>query len=860
MVPVLLTCWLLLLGCCYGSRFQTRGEPEEYPGTANQPQNVTSTLQLRMPGVKPTKNDDYLCMLHKMDDQEYFITQFRIEGTADKAHHMLLYGCKGVPVPMGSWDCGHHGVCSDGQTILFAWAKNAPPTSLPPNVGFKIGGTSNVKYLVMQIHYAHPLPQGEKDYSGMDLTVTTQPQKYAAGIFLLLTGQTVIPPETPTVHGDVNCRVTVNTPLHMFAFRTHAHTLGRVITGYRYSNKTGKLDEIARGNPQWPQAFYGMSRVFDTEEGDMLFARCTFNSTGRNRTTYIGSSGSDEMCNLYIMYYTDAEKGPTYQACGDVQDAEAMKTLPEDSDKPLPPNPLLEEHALHGNQVNHDDQDHGSSITAFGNRTINLEKMDYTNLFQTGDDNKSTAPTTTMKLRMPGITPTKDDDYRCMAFKMTEEELYITQFKVEGTAERAHHMLLYGCSDAPVDNGAWDCGHHGSCRGNQIILFAWAKNAPPTSLPPNVGFRIGGESRAKFLVLQIHYAHPLPNGEQDFSGMDLEVTKQPQPNIAGIYLLLTTSTIIPPHQKKVHGDINCRVKTKTPLHMFAYRTHAHALGRVITGYRYSTKTGQLEEIARGNPQWPQAFYGMSHVFDVEEGDILFGRCTFDSTHKNKTTYIGATAGDEMCNLYLMYYTDAATGSPYESCADKQMHAASKMLPEDSDQPLPPNPLLEEHAVHGNQVQTEVAQEEKAPEQIFSNQNGEDSDLIPIPDKKGDHGAHGGRKKPMLDPNEDSYNDDNQQQGDYYAQSEQPAPKKVYKDTYDVDSRWSVAMRGQPSAVAVDSKGNVVVFHRGDRAWGASTFGTDNRLTNPQQGPIKQATLMLLNPIDGTLTNEAGASM
>ena len=35
------------------------------------------------------------------------------------------------------------------------------------------------------------------------------------------------------------------------------------------------------------------------------------------------------------------------------------------------------------------------------------EKMDYGNLFQTGDDNKSKAPTTTMKLRMPGITPTK---------------------------------------------------------------------------------------------------------------------------------------------------------------------------------------------------------------------------------------------------------------------------------------------------------------------------------------------------------------------------------------------------------------------------------------------------------------------
>lgn len=71
-------------------------------------------------------------------------------------------------------DCGHHGVCSGGSSILFAWAKNAPPTSLPPSVGFKFGGRTNVKYVVMQIHYSHPLPEGEKDFSGMDLQVTTE--------------------------------------------------------------------------------------------------------------------------------------------------------------------------------------------------------------------------------------------------------------------------------------------------------------------------------------------------------------------------------------------------------------------------------------------------------------------------------------------------------------------------------------------------------------------------------------------------------------------------------------------------------------------------------------------------------------
>lgn len=54
----------------------------------------------------------------------------------------------------------------------------------------------------------------------------------------------------------------------------------------------------------------------------------------------------------------------------------------------------------------------------------------------------------------------------------------------------------------------------------------------------------------------------------------------------------------------------------------------------------SMQTGQLEEIARGNPQWPQAFYGMSQVIDLENEDILAARCTYNSTERNSTTYFG----------------------------------------------------------------------------------------------------------------------------------------------------------------------------------------------------------------------------
>lgn len=87
---------------------------------------------------------------------------------------------------------------------------------------------------------------------------------------------------------------------------------------------------------------------------------------------------------------------------------------------------------------------------------------------------------TLVKLRMPGISPSKvtfppdifviflvvqcltlsylfkNDDYLCTGFSLEgESNLYITQFKIEGSAERAHHMLLYGCGDIPSRDGYW---------------------------------------------------------------------------------------------------------------------------------------------------------------------------------------------------------------------------------------------------------------------------------------------------------------------------------------------------------------------------------------------------------------------
>jgi hypothetical protein len=46
--------------------------------------------------------------------------------------------------------------------------------------------------------------------------------------------------------------------------------------------------EFARGNPQWPQAFYPVTANVTLTPGDFFVARCTYNTTTNPDNTYIG--------------------------------------------------------------------------------------------------------------------------------------------------------------------------------------------------------------------------------------------------------------------------------------------------------------------------------------------------------------------------------------------------------------------------------------------------------------------------------------------------------------------------------------------------------------------------------------------
>ncbi|GFO46325.1 peptidylglycine alpha-hydroxylating monooxygenase-like [Plakobranchus ocellatus] len=278
-------------------------------------------INMLMPGVKPTVPDTYLCKSVKMEDDHTYITGFIPNADANIAHHVLLYGCEEPGAEPGRiWNCGemasssagpHAGPCRTGLNILYAWAMEAPRLSLPPDVSFNVGQATSTKYLVVQVHYKNVSkflpPENGEDHSGLTLVTTQVPSQKQAGVYIMSTGGSL--PSHTVEYFEVACEMTEDVEIFPFAFRTHAHSLGRVISGYRI--RDGVWTEIGRKDPRLPEMFYNATNQgISVRRGDILAARCTMHDT-TDHTVSIGATQKDEMCNFYIMYYVN--KPPTLQ-------------------------------------------------------------------------------------------------------------------------------------------------------------------------------------------------------------------------------------------------------------------------------------------------------------------------------------------------------------------------------------------------------------------------------------------------------------------------------------------------------------------------------------------------------------------
>merc|ERR1712025_1538270 len=200
---------------------------------------VTEEFPLLMPKVKPSLAETYICTPIRMDTElSYSIVGFRPNATKMTAHHMLIYGCEEPGSKKSTWNCGEmavkapgmesHQPCGSGSQIIYAWAMDAPKLDLPEGVGFRVGADSTIKYLVLQVHYAsvdYISPEG--DDSGVILEYTEEEQPKTAGVLLLGTGGSA--PAHSTTYFETSCEIEDSRQIHPFAFRTHTHSLGKVV-------------------------------------------------------------------------------------------------------------------------------------------------------------------------------------------------------------------------------------------------------------------------------------------------------------------------------------------------------------------------------------------------------------------------------------------------------------------------------------------------------------------------------------------------------------------------------------------------------------------------------------------------------
>uniref|UniRef100_A0A1I7S7E0 Peptidylglycine monooxygenase n=2 Tax=Bursaphelenchus xylophilus TaxID=6326 RepID=A0A1I7S7E0_BURXY len=301
-------------------------------------------LVVQVPGYSPKEDDAYIGVSIKATAG--YIVRFEPFAHADRIHHMLLYGCDKPAYDSSFWEGG--ATCAGASHILYAWARNAPSLSLPEGVGFAIGNKGDpVQYIVLQVHYAHPFSGNVRDFAGVTMhLVDTRPANLAA-VYLFVSGE-AIPPRRDVALNNISCTYDGDAELTPFAFRTHTHQMGRVVSAY--FKRSGQWTQIGKRNPQWPQLFQKIDKKIVIKKGDFMAATCRFDSHDKAEFTPMGSMGTAEMCNFYMMFYRSADSQDPFPwggGCGGNENEELVAAeYPKDGVSLLPKHPEWE-HVAH---------------------------------------------------------------------------------------------------------------------------------------------------------------------------------------------------------------------------------------------------------------------------------------------------------------------------------------------------------------------------------------------------------------------------------------------------------------------------------------------------------------------------------
>ena len=99
-----------------------------------------------------------------------------------------------------------------------------------------------------------------------------------------------------------------------------------MVSGWKVGN-SDSWELIGKKDPQQPQTFYPVGNPqLSLTRGDVVAARCTMVNT-RDRTTFVGATKEDEMCNFFIMYWVEGDSPMDQTTCFSAVEIQYRKCL-----------------------------------------------------------------------------------------------------------------------------------------------------------------------------------------------------------------------------------------------------------------------------------------------------------------------------------------------------------------------------------------------------------------------------------------------------------------------------------------------------------------------------------------------------
>ncbi|CAF3800134.1 unnamed protein product [Rotaria sordida] len=460
----------------------------------------------------------------------------------------------------------------------------------------------------------------------------------------------------------------------------------------------------------------------------------------------------------------------------------------------------------------------------------------------------------TINVTMNNYETKQEDEYAYVQHKLPDEELFIVGYSPLINMNSAHHMLSYACSEPGSDKPFWT--GYGPCSGQQMIIHGWARNAPSFTLPEDVGIPVGRNTPYKYIVINIHYLLILKN---DNSGNQLILTRKPRKYHAGVLLSGTGAIYLRPKTHTIRTPFSCEYNGP-PISIFAARVHAHQWARVNSLYR--VRNGEISQVVKGDPQWPQSFYPLPSTIEIQNKDYIVGQCVYDNNDDRIIT-AGSTHHDEMCNVYVMYSYDPKHDlSPPQMCWDNGISRMASLIPPDSEiPPLKPADISgtqnghhahAEHAMNSYTANDDQSYEDYLDEfeNIRHRDKGIDNfDINKILSHLGlpDYEYVDAQNYDYLLPNHLTYGKGQTVK----LHNAKLMRSNLYKSVENwPDIKSLPAQLGQVGGIALNNANDeLIVFHRGSRKWEFKYFNGFN-FRNEDYGPIEEDVLIHIDTRTG----------